>query len=163
MKKEILIVLGAPNSPSGTLSEISKSRLDLCAKIYAPGKRVLCTGGWGSHFNVSEEPHALHARRYLMKKGLPEEAFLDFALSRNTVDDAVKIREIITPLKEVHLTVITSDYHVERVRLIFSRILNDFDIAYLGATTKLSDATLEKLIEHERAAIRSINETGLYY
>ncbi len=161
--KEILIVLGAPNSPEGELSEISKSRLDHCEKLYKPGKRILCTGGWGKHFNISNEAHALHAKRYLMKKGIPENAFLDFALSENTVDDAVKIKEIVSKTLHPHLIVITSDYHTERVQLIFSRILSDFRITYERAKTGLTKEKLNALADHERAAIQSILKNGLYY
>jgi uncharacterized SAM-binding protein YcdF (DUF218 family) len=161
--EEILIVLGAPNTPTGALSEISISRLNYCVKLYVPGTRILCTGGWGKHFNTSNEPHALHAKRYLITKGLLEKDFLVFALSENTVDDAVKIKEIVPESGHPQLTVITSDYHMERVQLIFSQILNDFKITYLGAKTELSKEELQPLIDHERAAIKSIIEKGLYW
>ncbi len=47
MKKEVLIVLGSPNSSLGVLSDISKSRLEYCKTIFNKGKLVLCTGGFG--------------------------------------------------------------------------------------------------------------------
>ena len=49
MEKEVLVVLGSPNSPSGELSDISKSRLDCCRKMFSKGQLILCTGGWGPH------------------------------------------------------------------------------------------------------------------
>tara|TARA_R110002126_G_scaffold181672_2_gene330481 strand:+ start:1569 stop:1733 length:165 start_codon:yes stop_codon:yes gene_type:complete len=53
MKKEVLVVLGSPNSPTGALSDISKSRLNFCLENYSEDQKVLCTGGWGDHFNTS--------------------------------------------------------------------------------------------------------------
>ncbi len=67
MKKEVLIVLGSPNSPSGKLSDISLSRLNYCVNHYQPGNLILCTGGWGAHFNTSEHAHASLARQYLIE------------------------------------------------------------------------------------------------
>ena len=163
MMKEILVVLGSPNSPTGELSIISKSRLDYCAQLYTEGKGILCTGGWGNHFNISKEPHALYAQRYLINKGVPENAFMDFALSENTVDDAVKIKVVVQKSGHQHLTIITSDYHIERVRLIFSRILSDFRITYIGVETGLTKEDLQPLTDHEHDAIQSILKNGLYY
>lgn len=163
MIKEVLIVLGAPNSPTGKLSKISKSRLDCCVKLFSPGKFVLCTGGWGKHFNTSKEAHAIYAKRYLLKKGVSEENFLDNALSENTVDDAVKIASVISGLGELILTVITSDYHLERVKIIFEEVLKGLKIEYIGTQSQLTDKELKSLIEHERSAIAWINKNGLYY
>ena len=163
MVTEILIVLGAPNSVSGKLSIISKSRLDCCVKLFSPGKLVLCTGGWGEQFNTSKEAHATYAKRYLIQKGIPKDSFLDFALSENTVDDAVKVKEIISHFDKVKLDIITSDYHVKRVKIIFDEILSQYDISFTGATSPLTASELKPIIEHEQKAISLILKNGLYY
>lgn len=121
MKKEVLIILGSPNSPSGKLSDISLSRLNYCVNHYQTGNLILCTGGWGAHFNTSEHAHASLAKQYLIENGILEAVFLDFALSGNTVEDAVKAKEILSKLDNIKLTIITSDYHVNRVKLIFMK------------------------------------------
>ncbi len=163
MKKEILIILGSPNSPEGILSNISKSRLDYCLENYIDGKQILCTGGWGDHFNTSDKPHAEYSKAYLIKNGVLENAFLDFALSSNTVDDAVKIKPIIQNIKNSSLTIITSDYHVDRVRLIFEEILNGYEMSFIGAKSNLDKEALTLLENHEKKAIQSIIDNGLYY
>jgi len=163
MQGDILIVLGAQNSPSGKLSTISISRLDYCVKLYSKGIMVLCTGGWGRHFNTSNNAHAIYAKRYLLEKGVSEESFLDNALSANTVDDAVKIKSIISKLEHVNLKIITSDYHLQRVKLIFNKILNEFNLQYFGVKSPLEKADLEPLIDHEQKAIELIMKNGLYF
>lgn len=162
MKKEVLIVLGAPNSPSGELSDISKSRLDCCFRQYSKGKLVLCTGGWGIHFNTSEDAHAAHAKKYLIGKGVLEHDFLPFALSSNTVEDAVKVKKIISELVDIHLKVITSSYHMKRVKLIFQDVLKKYSIYYKVAECDLDKNLLQQLIDHEQKAIRAIIENGVY-
>jgi len=163
METEVLVVLGSPNSPTGELSDISKSRLDCCRSLFTKGQRVLCTGGWGAHFNTSDKPHAFYTKEYLLENGLSEEDFLEFALSKNTVDDAVQIKPILSNLENVKLSIISSDYHLERVKLIFNTILENYPIEFIGAKSKLSQEELRNLAYHEEQAIQSIKENGLYY
>lgn len=163
MEKKILIVLGSPNSPTGKLSEISISRLNHCRDIYEEGNLVLCTGGWGPHFNTSNSAHAAHAKSYLIEQGLTEIDFLEFALSENTVDDAVKIKSIVSNKKNITLTIITSDYHIDRVKLIFNKILGEYKMKFVGVESKLEKEEYSTLVQHEKNAIKSIMENGLYY
>ncbi len=163
MKKEVLIVLGSPNSPEGILSNISKSRLNCCLENYLEGKQILCTGGWGDHFNTTQSPHAEYSKTYLIKNGVSESAFLDFALSSNTVDDAVKIKPIIQNIENSYLTIITSDYHLERVKLIFNEVLKGFKMVFIGVKSNLDKELFDTLESHEKKAIQSIKENGLYY
>ena len=161
--KEVLIVLGSPNSPTGELSAISLSRLKKCLDYYSIGKAVLCTGGWGPHFNTAEQAHASYAKAYLKAHGVAENDFLDIGLSSNTVDDAVKAKAILSKLKEVRLTVISSDYHINRVKLIFNIILDSYRIKFVSAESELSGEAYELLVKHEEKAIDSILKNGLYY
>lgn len=163
MKKTVLVVLGSPNSPDGVLSDISKSRLDFCLNLYTKGDFVLCTGGWGDHFNTSKNPHAEYCKAYLTKNDILESAFLDFALSSNTVDDAIKVKPIVESIKHPQLKIITSDYHLERVKLIFNEILKPFELEFFGVKSNLPDSVYNKLVTHEKKAVKSILANGLYY
>lgn len=161
--REVFIILGSPNSPSGVLSTIATSRLSECAAQYTIGDFIICTGGWGEHFNVAERSHATFAKQFLLDKGIPEAAFLEAALSSNTVEDAVKIKSIIAKLEDVRLTIITSDYHVERVMLIFNTILKMYTMQFVGVHTALDEDTYATLVAHEKKAVNTIRENGLYY
>jgi len=163
MKKEVLVVLGSPNSPRGELSDISKSRLDCCRNMFAKGQLILCTGGWGPHFNISDKAHAFYAKEYLLENGLSEKDFLELALSENTVDDAVKLKSILSNPKDVKLKVITSDYHLERVLLIFNEILDTYEMNFVGVKSNMEAEKLLQLIEHENNAIDAIKQNGLHY
>lgn len=160
---DILVVLGSPNSPSGELSTISKSRLDCCRKIYNNSQVILLTGGWGPHFNKSDKPHAYYGKEYLIEKGVSETVFLEFALSQNTVDDAVKIKSILSNFNKITLTIITSNYHLERVKLVFNEILGEYKMNFLGVKSNLAKEKLIQLIEHENRALELIKKNGFYY
>ena len=163
MMVEILVVLGSPNSSKGKLSIMSKERLDFCLERFNNNMMILCTGGWGSHFNTTKEPHAYYTKNYLIKKGIPEDRFLENALSGNTVEDAVKTKEIISSLKNIQLSIITSEYHLERVKLIFKTILKNYEMHFFGVETNFEKEKLNILIKHEKKAIEGILKNGLYY
>lgn len=163
MSKEVLVVLGSPNSASGELSIMAKERVAFCFKKYKKEMLILCTGGFGKHFNISNKPHAFYLKKSLIKKGISEEAFLKNALSENTVDDAVKVKEIISSLENINLTVITSEYHLERVKLVFNTVLKNYQMNFCGVKTNLEKEKLNALIKHEKKAIEGIVKRGLYY
>lgn len=163
MIHRILVTLGAPNTITGQLSAIAQQRMDACIATYQAGDRILCTGGWGTHFNQAPRPHAYYAQHYLMSKGVPSGAFIEMALSSNTVDDAVKTKAIIEQYPNHSIVVITSDFHKERAELIFREILNWTDLSFIGAESIMSDDERNALIAHEQQAIKQIKETGLYY
>jgi hypothetical protein len=52
---------------------------------------------------------------------------------------------------------------VERAELIFTEVLKEHDITFLGAENKLSEEQLEKANEHEKRSIENILKNGLYY
>ncbi len=161
--KEAIIVLGSPNSKTGKLGDIALSRLNYCLNIFNPNENlIICTGGFGEHFNTSKKPHAEYAIEYLVSKGIPKSYFMDIALSSNTVEDAIKISEILlnNPLP---CKIITSDFHLERVKLIFDQILTNIHKIYLAAKLEIADKERAKLLEHERKAINEIIENGIYF
>jgi vancomycin permeability regulator SanA len=161
--KNIVIVLGSPNSPTGELGDLSLERLNCCKALYKKGDLILCTGGWGTHFNTSSYSHASLAKSYLVAKGISEEVFLKFALSQNTVDDAVKVKETLKTIENCNLTIITSDFHLERVTLIFNEILKDYKLKFIGAKSSMDIETYNRVVAHEKKAVQSIIKNGLYY
>ncbi|MEE9406827.1 MAG: YdcF family protein [Polaribacter sp.] len=163
MSKEILIVLGSPNSATGELGVIAKERLNFCLTIYKKEMLILCTGSWGAHFNTSSRPHAFYTKNYLIEKGIPEDRFLELALSKNTVDDAVKIKNIVSTFENIHLTIISSDYHLVRVKLIFKEILKNYKMKFIGVKTNFKTEEYNALVKHEKEAAESIIKNGLYY
>ncbi len=163
MRTPVFVILGSPNSPEGELSDISKSRLDYCVNHHGKETLILCSGGWGEHFNTSTWSHADLAKQYLKERGLLEKNFLDFALSKNTVDDAVKIKPIVSKLENAVLTIITSDYHLDRVKLIFNEILEKHTMEFIGVQSNLKTKQYNTLVVHEKKAIQAIIKNRLHY
>ena len=161
---EVIVVLGSPNFPDGTLGPIALDRLQGCLSIYDPTQhKILCTGGFGDHFNTSPVAHANYLKDFLIQKGVPSAAFLPLALSSNTVEDAVMSKSILEEVEYKDLIIITSEYHVARVKFIFTEILKDFNLNFNAVTHHSIDDVLEPLIQHEKVVMDQLISNGLYY
>ena len=161
---EVIVVLGSPNFPDGTLGPIALDRLQGCLSIFNSQKhKILCTGGFGAHFNTSPVAHANYLKDFLILKGVPSTAFLPLALSSNTVEDAVMSKSILKETDFKDLIIITSEYHVARVEFIFTEILKDFNLNFKAVTHHSIDDVLEPLIQHEKVAMDQLISNGLYY
>jgi vancomycin permeability regulator SanA len=161
---EVIVVLGSPNFPDGTLGPIALDRLQGCLDIFDPSQhKILCTGGFGAHFNTSPVAHANYLKDFLIQKGVPSTAFLPLALSSNTVEDAVMSKSILKETDFKDLIIITSEYHVARVEFIFTEILKDFNLNFKAVIHHSIDDVLEPLIQHEKVAMDQLISNGLYY
>ena len=162
--KDVIIILGSPNSGKGRLGKIAIGRAKKCLEIFHPETDlILCTGGFGLHFNATATPHAEYLKRYLIKNEIPSMAFLPFANSSNTVQDATKSKEILLKSGFKKITIITTEYHSARVKLIFDEILSEFEKTYLSVPNDMSIRNLQKFQKHESKAIEGILSNGLYY
>lgn len=161
--KNIVVVLGSPNSNQGELGQIAMDRLNFCLKKFNPNTDlIVCTGGYGKHFNNTNQPHASYAIKYLMSYGIGETYFMNMVLSSNTVEDAVKIKEIL-PTDINSVKIITSDYHLERVKIIFDEILINTKKEFFGVKHILLSSENQRLLEHEKKAIAAIKKNGLSF
>ncbi len=151
----VLIVLGSPNDASGRLSSIALQRLGRAQTEHArhPDYPILLTGGFGAHFNQSERPHAEHARAFLVSQGVPRDAFLEFALSSNTIEDASFSEPIVERIRPGCLVVITSDFHLPRARHVFDRVFGTLPVRYVGEPHRCSEEVRRRLVFHEEAAL----------
>lgn len=96
----IIIILGAPNDDKGNLSAIAKDRL-VCAYnfiIANPNFKVICTGGFGEHFNRTSKPHNYYAKQFLIEKGVQETTFLESPITSNTIEDFTETKTLIVAL-----------------------------------------------------------------
>lgn len=162
--KAVLIVLGSPNSAKGRLGKLAIERATKCLDIFDTKHHlILCTGGFGPHFNTSVKPHCQYLKQYLLRNGIKETSFLPSASSANTVEDATKAKLILDQFLYKNITIITTEYHLQRVKLIFDEILVDYDKTYLPVPNNLSEKAIKKLEMHEFNAISGILKDGLYY
>ncbi|NRB50911.1 MAG: YdcF family protein [Saprospiraceae bacterium] len=162
-KKKCIIVLGSPNDAEGNLSPIALSRLKVAKELYqAERVFILCTGGFGPNFNVTKHPHALYAQHFLLANGVMSEDLLDSVLSANTVEDAVLSLKQLNDLGIEEVLVVTSDYHIPRVKFIFDKLFDNYQVFYHPADSQhLDESARQKLFSHEIRALKGLKEKGL--
>ncbi len=159
--EKIVVVLGASNSAAGKLDEIALDRLNACAELNLnENNLILCTGGIGPHFNTTHTPHAEYAKAYLKSLGIDQSRFLEIANSLHTVSDAIEVEKIIRN-RECALQIITSNFHLERVKIIFDHVIPQIEKEYIGVEHQLPEWRSTELIAHEKKALAEINKNGL--
>ncbi|HZL44936.1 MAG TPA: YdcF family protein [Opitutaceae bacterium] len=162
----VIIVLGSPNDARGNLSSVAIERGEAAVKLLAgrPGWKLLLTGGFGGHFNTTGKPHAFYLRRWLQRHGVAEEAFLPWAESRNTLEDASLAKPMVAATGAKRAVVVTSDYHLDRARFVFEREFADAAVALEFVATKTDESIcrldLAALRQHERKALARLRQAA---
>jgi uncharacterized SAM-binding protein YcdF (DUF218 family) len=162
--KGLIVVLGSPNTDQGELYSIAIERCEQALTEYArhPDYKILLTGGYGSHFNTTNRPHAAYLKKYLTSRGIPDQHFVEFAESSNTFEDAALSKPIALKYGANTVLVITSDFHLDRARYIFEREFADTGITIEFSTSRTDETTcqidLEALKKHERNALAKLRQ-----
>ncbi|PAJ72132.1 hypothetical protein CJF42_22880, partial [Pseudoalteromonas sp. NBT06-2] len=112
------------------------------------------TGGFGEHFNLTNIPHGQYIQEYLIAKGIPSSSFIEIALSSYTLEDATLSKPILEQYSITRCILVTSDFHMERAKLLFNLIMPNIDFKYSEAKILVSELELQKLIKHEKNAIK---------
>jgi uncharacterized SAM-binding protein YcdF (DUF218 family) len=151
-----IIILGSPNDEKGHLLTTAISRCEMALREYSKLSdcKILCTGGFGPNFNATDYPHGQYTQRYLEKQAVPASAFLDTALSAFTLEDAQLSKPILEKNAITHIVLVTSEFHMKRAKLVFNHVLPDIHFEYAEAKTDVTDVEFERLIEHEKKAIK---------
>ncbi len=163
--KTIIMVLGAPNDEYGHLSAVALDRLyrayDLA--INNESALILCTGGQGDHFNITDKPHTYYAQNFLSLKGINPNRFLPGIPSKNTIEDFSLSKETLEEINPDLLIIITSEFHMERVQLISETIVPSINKFFVSVSSSLLDSELRPLMEHEKIAVQFLKENGVDY
>jgi uncharacterized SAM-binding protein YcdF (DUF218 family) len=162
--KGMIVVIGSPNSDDVELYSIAKERCELALAEYAKRSdwKILLTGGYGAHFNTTDQPHAAYLRHYLVKRGIPSQAIVEFAESTNTLQDASLSKPIVLKYQVSEIVVITSDYHVDRARYIFEREFADTQVHIEFSVSRTEEEVckfdLKAQKKHEQEALAKLRK-----
>jgi uncharacterized SAM-binding protein YcdF (DUF218 family) len=154
----LLIILGANNTHDGQLAPMAIDRAIGAFRFLEnnPDFYVLCTGGFGSHFNTSDYPHAQYLQNFLLEKGINHQRFVEFALSETMIDDAQLSKKIIERYQPDMVAVISSDFQIERARLTFQLYCDYPYTLFLEVPSNLYEEEMERLIRQEQQALNRL-------
>ncbi|MGD8540046.1 MAG: YdcF family protein [Candidatus Aminicenantes bacterium] len=156
----MIILLGAPNDEKRRLSTIARERCERAILEWRknPGYKILPTGGFGPHFNVTDKPHAHYSSRYLISRGVPEDDILEGVESSSTIEDAELSWPVIQKYGVERVIVVTSDFHIPRARIIFIRRFSKMLPLFAGSKTHLSKKELDELQLKEKKALKKLGD-----
>ncbi|MGB0578994.1 MAG: GNAT family N-acetyltransferase [Limisphaerales bacterium] len=154
----VIVLLGAPNEPDGTLSPIARHRCEraLLEHRRNPDWPILPTGGFGEHFNTAPEPHGFYTTQFLIDQGVNPASILPVADSCYTKDDADKAKPILESTGLKRLILVTSEFHAQRASRIFKTAFPKWRIDLSCALTELPRAELSHLRSHEKKALKRL-------
>lgn len=138
---EYAIVLGAKvngDTPSLSLRYRLEAALDYANEY--PHVKLVLSGGQGNDEHITE---AESMKRYLLENGIDEERLILEPSSTSTFENIQFSKELL-PSSVHSATIITSDYHLARARMIASN---------LGLQTDAVKAKTPKVVE-EKSRIR---------
>jgi len=118
----------------------------------------LITIGWDYRSDCAT-PIAEVVRRYISDHtSIDESSIIPLTKSRDTVGDAFYCLEFFSDIVMTELHIITSDYHVNRVNIIFNMMFNSLlKVKVFGASTAASnDPTV---LQHEQESIEAFYKT----
>ena len=162
---DVLVVLGNTNDSKGTLSRISKQRLNKAISLLRKktASNGILTSGFGNHFNTSPRPHSLYAKEYLIKNGIPERIILTDEISSNTLENLAEAKAIIKQHKWKDILLLTSDFHMPRVKIIAKGVLKGYRVNFVKSKTVATPKKLINLyIKEVPSLIRAIRKAKIF-
>lgn len=90
--------------------------------------------------------------------GVPADDILEFVISSNTYQDALKSKPVLERHLPKNLIVIKSDFHMERACIHFNGHLPNQNLIFIEAVSTLDPNSLQEILKHERNAIKRLAE-----
>lgn len=143
---DVIIVLGGGIRRDGSLTAVSRARIERAAALYHEGvaPRLVLTGRCGAFISKPvSEASAMHT--YACALGVPAGVLLLEEQARNTLGNARFTRELfLVPNGWFSLRIVTSDFHARRAESVFRAALGaTYDVTVSTAST---GSTLDELL-----------------
>jgi len=157
-KADVAIILGSGVDQAGNLTVSSKERLQEFLKyrkrfIMTP---ILLSGRWSGLIKIRPKLTGAKAmQKYLTQHGIAFKYIYLEDMSLDTIGNALFCKQIIKKHKQwQHLLIITSDWHIKRVKWIFQKVFNrQYKLAFLPALSKLGSTYRQRLM-YERYLLK---------
>jgi len=147
----VIIILGGPLTKDNKPDIWLKSRLDKMKEIYKTYNPdyIIVTGGYPTNEYISEADVMYD----YLKNSIPVDKIYKETESTNTYENATKTYKMLInkiQKKEINrISILTSDFHIERSKYIFDNIFRGIKINMISAKTPISDTEMEILKNKE--------------
>lgn len=151
----VIIVLGGGIRPDGSLPELVYPRLEAAYALHKKTGASIITSGrysylWEKPFPKSTESAAM--RRVLIKMGVPAKKIKAEQRSKDTISNAYYLKKMV---RDSNLTVITSNFHIQRTRFIFKKIFGQkFTVRLVAVEQPLSKAKEKQVVARQAELLK---------
>lgn len=158
-----IVVLGGGIDLTGKIPSYVYERLDEAVKIYKSkdkdnAVKIVLTGRYSFLYGKKKPPitEANKMAEYLLKIGVPRKSILRENFSRDTIGNAYYLKKyLFIPRHEKQAIIITSNFHIERVRYVFKKIFGpNYDLNFIEVAEKLSSSTRNKIAMEQKAILK---------
>lgn len=151
----LIAVLGGGIDLRGNIPDYVYARLDKAIELYDKLHCDIVLSGKYSFLYSSEKPPITEASKmaeYLLNKGVKKEILLKEEKSKDTIGNAYYLKKIFfIPKKEREGIIITSRFHLDRVRYIFSKIFgSNYKLEFIGVEESLPKEEGERVVERQK-------------
>jgi hypothetical protein len=166
-----IFVLAGGIDKEGKCHNFVKERLNLAWQIHKlNNKPIFCLGGGSYHMSpiLNESGFIIHeatsCSEYLISLGVNSNMIYKEWSSYDTIANGFfAFTNFIIPLKLKNIILITSEFHIERSKLIFEwqkQIFNkDINIFYKSSNNNLNKDVLESRLKREKSSITNLKNT----
>tara|TARA_B100000780_G_C21121993_1_gene454544 strand:+ start:1995 stop:2555 length:561 start_codon:yes stop_codon:yes gene_type:complete len=157
---KFIIVLSHQMDQNAKLGPESQARANLASDTFFNEKcDFILTLGWDYRLD-SEIPIAYAFRSFLENKGIPKEKIISDINSRDTVGDAIFSKiYLVKNYKPKTFFIISSDYHIKRVEIIFKSIYGkEADLNFLSCPWDTKNINEGKEIKSINAFLKTFKD-----
>lgn len=173
MRKDAIVILSNKLTPERNLNEESRLRVEKGVELFKIGisNCIVMNGGPGLFTEETDEgrcvprgTHPVHCevmKDYAVSLGIPRDRILMQDYSSDTVGEAYFVKEIfLFPMNLKDIIIVTSNYHIKRVRKIYKHILgSNYSIEFVGVKTEMCNDP-ETIAREERSLNRFLEQFG---
>lgn len=163
MKCMFIVVLGGGIDLRGNLPQHVYQRLDEALKIYktrlwtsqSDNDIKIVLSGKYSFLYRHQKPKFTEAHKmaqYLIKNGVPKKELFLETKSKDSIGNAYYLKKnVFIPKKEKEATIITSHFHLQRVKFIFHKIFGEnYKFKFIGIQEHLPKDQEDKIIIRQK-------------
>jgi len=162
-----IVVLGGGINLKGELPETVYQRLNKAIEIYQKNldknPKIIVSGKYSFLYQQTNQfPPSTEAEKmalYLIKKGIPKKQIILEKKSKDTIGNAYFVKKIFLKKNEKKGIIITSLFHLERVKYVFKKIFGkDYQLDFIGVKENLPKEKEKQILEKQKKLLEKIKE-----
>ncbi|PJA53864.1 hypothetical protein CO166_00350 [Candidatus Roizmanbacteria bacterium CG_4_9_14_3_um_filter_36_11] len=164
-----IVILGGGIDLNGNLPNHVYQRLDKAVQLYFDGIQkenifIITSGKYSFLYDqLKRYPPITEAEKmaqYLLIKGIPKDKLLLEKKSKDSIGNAYYLKkDFFIPLKVDKAIIITSHFHLERIKYIFNKVFGkNYQFEFIGLQEKLAPDEESKVVNRQNEVLIKTKE-----